>query len=134
MKSVEDIQQEVRQIGLQLCGNLKPPWLFSVAISPQRDGYPHIEVVGDEYHFVVTARGSELERKITKEVDELLFWLVEGDVLELACEWELNHRVPTQDTKRLIASKEIEYLDKINPKWAERKRKQIGNALMDNLW
>ena len=80
MKSIEYIQKEVARIGKLLCDKEKPAYLFSVASSPTHSGAPHIEIVGDEYHFVVTERGSEFERLKTQSVDDILYWLVEGDV------------------------------------------------------
>ena len=101
MKNIEHIQKEVRSIGKKLCGEEKPAYLFSVASSATHSGAPHVEIVGDEYHFVVTERGSEFERRKTKDVDELLYWFVSGDVGQLARDWELKRRVDGQDSRRL---------------------------------
>ena len=121
MKSIKYIQDEVKRIGGELCENSKQKWLFKVSNTATHDGSPHVEIIGAEYHLVVTERGSEFERKTTKDIDELLFWLVSGDVFELACDWELEHRIEGQDSRRLLFAKEIEYLDKTNPKWANKK-------------
>jgi len=44
--------------------------------TPQHNGTPHIEVVGGKYHYVVTERGRELERRVAESEDEILYWLV----------------------------------------------------------
>ena len=38
--------------------------------TPQHDGTPHIEQEGHEFHFVVTERGSEFERRRTKDPED----------------------------------------------------------------
>ena len=130
MKSIEYIQKEVALIGEALCGESKPAYLFSVASSPTHSGAPHIEIAGDEYHFVVTERGSEFERRETKDVDDILYWLVEGDVGDLARSCELKNRVEAQDSRRLWFQKELELLNAVNRGWAKRKeaeQKQVLN-------
>jgi hypothetical protein len=57
---------------------------------PQHDGGPHVEIIGDKYHYVVTERGSELERKITTDRQELLYWLISGVVFEMVGDFELS--------------------------------------------
>ena len=132
MKSIDYIQEEVRRIGKELCGDSKPSYLFSVASSPTHSGAPHVEIVGDEYHFVVTERGSEFERRKTKDVDELLYWFVSGDVGQLARDWELERRVDGQDLRRFWFAKEVELLKSINPEWAKRKEQHQQNVLKEH--
>lgn len=121
MNSIEYIQKEVRSIGNVLCGEGKPSYLFSVASAPTHSGAPHVEIVGNEYHLVVTERGSEFERQKTSDIDELLYWIVSDDVSQLARDWELECRIENQDSRRLWFSKEVEILQTINPEWAKKK-------------
>jgi hypothetical protein len=132
MKSIDYIQDEVRRIGKELCGDSKPSYLFSVACSPTHSGAPHVEIVGDEYHFVVTERGSEFERRKTNDVDQLLYWFVSGDAGQLARDWELERRVDGQDSRRLWFAKEVELLQTINPKWAKRKEQHQQSVLNEH--
>ena len=132
MKSIEYIQNELGRIGKILCGESKPAYLFSVAASPTHSGAPHIEIVGNEYHYVVTERGSEYERKITKNIDDIIYWLVSGDVGDLARTWELKNRVESQDSRRLWFKKELELLEKVNPDWAARKEAEQRQVLSEH--
>lgn len=132
MKSIKQIQEEVRGIGKKLCGDNKPAYLFSVASSATHSGEPHVEIVGDEYHFVVTERGSEFERRKTKDVDELLYWFVSGDVGQIARDWELEGRIDGQDSRRIWFAKEVELLHTIKPEWAERKEHHQQNVLKEH--
>jgi hypothetical protein len=132
MKSIEYIQKEVARIGKLLCGDDKPAYLFTVASAPTHSGAPHVEIVGDEYHFVVAERGLEFERQKTRNVDDILYWLVEGDVGGLARTWELKNRIEGQDSRRLWFKKEIELLEKVNPEWATRKEAEQKQVLAEH--
>jgi hypothetical protein len=45
-----------------------------------------------------------------------------GDVSQLARDWELEHRIQDQDSRRLWFQKELELLEMINPEWAIRRK------------
>ncbi len=132
MKSIEYVQKEVARIGKQLCGDSKPSYLFAVASSPTHSGAPHVEIIGDEYHFVVTERGSEYERLKTKNLDDIIYWFVEGDVGDLARTWELKNRLEGQDSRRLWFKKEVELLKSVNPEWASRKEAEQMQVLSEH--
>lgn len=132
MKSIEFIQKEVARIGRQLCGESKPAYLFAVASSATHSGAPHVEISGNEYHFIVTERGSEFDRHKTKNVDDILYWFVEGDVGDLASTWELKNRVEGQDSRRLRFKKEIELLKVVNSEWAFRKEAELKKVLIEH--
>ncbi len=102
-----------------------------VHTTPQHDGTPHVEVVGGKYHYVVTERGREFERRVTESEDEILYWLVSDLVFDLATKYELEHRVPGRDSRRLLFAKEIELMERVNPEWAERTRQKIRNILKE---
>lgn len=129
MKSIEQIQKEVTRIGRILSSESKLAYLFSVTSLPTHTGAPHIEIVGDEYHYVITERGSEFERRTTKDAEDILYWIISSDVGELAREWELKHRVENQDSRRLWFQKELELLETVNPEWAKRKQAEQKQIL-----
>lgn len=96
---------------------------------PQHDGSAHAEQIGKSYFFVVTERGTEFERRQTIDPDELLSWFVRGLTGDLAREWELNNRVPHQDSRRLWFRKHIELLNDINEAWAAAQENQYIQVL-----
>jgi len=132
VKTIGSIQKEVRRIGKIVCGERKPRFLFSVASSPTHNGVPHVELVGDEYHFVVTERGSEFERLRTTDIDELLYWLVSSDVSQLARDWELALRGENQDSRRLWFHKELELLEQIKSEWSQKRRSHQMKILSEH--
>jgi len=97
--------------------------------SPQNDGSAHLEVVNAKFHYVVTERGSEFERKTTTEKDQLLYWFVSDLVFRLASNYELKNRIQGQSFRRLLFAKEIELMESLNKNWAEYKRLEIEEIL-----
>jgi hypothetical protein len=96
---------------------------------PSMDGGPHVERIGDAYAYIVTERGSELDRRVTRDPDELLYWLVSTLTREMASEYELSHRNDQVDSRRLLFDKHIELLEQANPQWAARKRLEYDVVL-----
>lgn len=100
------------------------------ATSRTDDGGPHVELHDGIFAYVVTERGSEYERRETKDPDELLYWLVSDTTREAAQLYELKHRLRGRDCRRLLFSKHIEILQGIRSVWAERKRAEYEEVLL----
>lgn len=98
---------------------------WPVRTSPMQDGFPHVEVDGNLYAYVVTERGSELERRTTDSEDELLYWLASDMVFSLAGYYEFHHRQPGSDSRRLMFAREIDLMGRIKPAWKDRKQAEI---------
>jgi hypothetical protein len=80
---------------------------------------PHIEVDGRGYHYVVVERGEELSRITTDDLDKLLYHVFASVTFELACQYELKHRVKHQDFRRIMFRRQVELLSRLSPKWGE---------------
>ena len=123
----------VRRRYVQACDRLGVPEArFPYQSQPAHDGSPHVEVTDDHYHFVVTERGTELERRSTPDVDELLYWLLQGVTFGLACEFELRHRVAGQDFRRLLFAKQLELLRRLSPDWERKRASEIERVLQQH--
>jgi hypothetical protein len=99
------------------------------ATSPTNDGGAHIEQNGPMYAFVVTERGQEYERRETDNPDDVLYWLVSDVTREAAQQYELRHRAPGRDVRRLLFAKHVEILEGIRADWASRKRAEYEAIL-----
>jgi len=129
MKDIDYIRKEVLKIKRKLdCINIRTG-LFNVCTSPTNTEYPHIEFRGNEYHFVETYKGSEIHRQKTTDVKELIFWLVEPDIFELACTWELKHRAKYKDPRRAMFAKQTEYMEQACPEYVDRLKLLHKNLL-----
>jgi hypothetical protein len=81
---------------------------------------PHIEVNALGYHYVVVERGSEESRLTTLNLDELLEKIFKSVTFNLACKYELAHRVEFQDSRRILFPRQIGLLNALSANWAER--------------
>ena len=50
-------------------------------------------------------------------------------IFKVASEYEIKNRVAGRDFRRLLFDKEIELFKRINLKWAERRKEEIGRTL-----
>lgn len=121
--TLKNIQSRFRIIADQL-GSQR-----SLPTTPQHDGSAHAEHIGGNYFYVVTERGSEFERRVTKVPDELLSWFVRDLTYEIAGSWELTHRIPSQDSRRLRFKKHVELLRGINDSWADQQQAHYDDVL-----
>lgn len=88
--------------------------------TPQHDGSPHIESNGNAFAYVITERGEEYKRKTTTNEDDILYWLVHDLTWEMASRFELAHRKPNVDSRRLLFQKHLELLGTIDYRWEKR--------------
>src|SRR5690242_11037095 len=99
MNSVSAVKSRYYSIARQLGA---PAVHVHFATRPQHDGRPHVERGGDNFCYIVTERGQERERRRTHDPEELLYWLVSDLTWAMASEYELSHRAPDQDFRRLL--------------------------------
>lgn len=100
--------------------------------TPQHDGSPHIEQEGDEFHFVVTERGSELERRRTKDPEEILYWLLDGVTQIVATNYELKNRDENRDGREIWFPLQEKLLFNMKPEWGIRKQQAHLKILRDH--
>jgi len=140
------VRQRVREISQQIAA----PEGHVLIGESRGDGTPNIEILGDyefvrgihgtpisrpaekSFAFVVNERGIEHERRITTDLDELLYWIFEVITSSMATDFERRHRVEGQDSRRLWFAKQEELLGLLNPEWRERKRSHHSEILKDH--
>ena len=64
-----------------------------------------VEIDGDTYAWVKTERSQEVERRLTRDLDELLFWLIGSVIFEMATAYEFANRIEGQDFRRVLFAK-----------------------------
>lgn len=97
--------------------------------TPSQDGAAHVKIDDDGYHYIVTERGKELNHQTTLDPDELLYWLLSDVVFYMASKYELDNRMPNQDSRRLMFKKEVDLFKKLDQGWAQKKEKEIASIL-----
>lgn len=125
-KTVEKIKLELEEMAKVI--NAPQAYLPTYHWS-EGSGRPHIEVRDDGYHFVVSERGHESQRKVTQDLDDILYWSISGATFSVAGQYELNHRIPDQDFRRLLFQKDLELLEKVNKEFAFKRKTEIDQIL-----
>ncbi|MDP3068787.1 MAG: Imm63 family immunity protein [Opitutaceae bacterium] len=100
--------------------------------TPAHDGSPHIESEGADFCFVVTERGTEFERRRTREPETILYWLLNGLTFQMASDFEVKHRKPNEDSRRQLFTKQIELLSSMNPDWGRRRAEELRQVLSEH--
>jgi len=126
MIDFSSLQKRVYELGAK--GGLPSSYLRVYNASPQ-NGAPHIEMLHERYDWVVTERGEELFRSSTSDLDELLFWVLDGAASAYSFDYELGHRVVGQDFRKIAFAKREQVMRSIDPIWGDRARKLIDEVL-----
>jgi Immunity protein 63 len=72
------------------------------------------------YRWIVRERGQEIEHRLTLDEDELMCWVFSEITFEMAALYEVGHRRPSQDSRRLLFQHQLELLAKLSPVWKTR--------------
>lgn len=128
MLDFNGIQEKVYEYGAVIDA---PKELLKIFPLPQTDGSPYIQVVRNEYHYIVEERGLELEHRVTTNVDILLYWIMSDIVFNLANRYELKYRVEGIDNRRLLFNKKIELLRSLNLNWGRIAEMEVNEILKE---
>ena len=115
--SLSGLEAEFRSLALKLDVE---PYYKAFHTSPQHDGTPHVEMRSGKFEFVVTERGSELERISGLGNDEVLFLLFAGITSIMATSYELRNRKPTGDGRAVWFPYQEKLMAELRPSWGLR--------------
>jgi hypothetical protein len=126
MKTLQEIEKEVAKLARRLGASLHDMPTYGVS----RDGaYPHVEVSGGLYHYVVVERGQEIVRRSSVDFDDLIYWIFSSVTHNMAFSYELTNRVEDQDCRRIAFPKQIKLMKRLGPKMGERLEQDIAEIL-----
>jgi hypothetical protein len=122
---------EIQNLAQDLASRIKAPtYLLPTFSSPIGDATPNIEVDNSGlYHFVISERGTEYDRKITSDLNDLMYWIFSSVTFSMACDYELQNRIEDKDSRRIMFAKQEELLELLNKDWAEKERKEHQSIL-----
>jgi hypothetical protein len=115
--SISALAAEFHAMAAQL--NVEP-YYKAFHTSPQHDGAPHVEMRSGKFEFVVTERGSELERISGLDNDEVLYLLFEGITSIMATSYELRNRKPGGDGRSVWFPYQEKLMEELRPSWGVR--------------
>jgi 8-oxo-dGTP pyrophosphatase MutT (NUDIX family) len=119
---------------LELGARIEAPEEAYPPFDDRRDaGYPNVLRRGGEWVREVHERGQLLDRRTSPEDDDALYWIFKDVTRSMASRWELAHRVPDPewriDTRIGWAGRQLELLTILDPRWAERFRREEDSWL-----
>tara|TARA_R110000850_G_scaffold76313_1_gene165701 strand:- start:312 stop:818 length:507 start_codon:yes stop_codon:yes gene_type:complete len=122
---------EIKTIVSQLAESINAPlYLLPTYCNPNGDATPDIEVDNSGvYHYVISERGIEVERRSTSELNDLMYWIFASVTFNMACDYELKNRIEGKDSRRILFAKQEELLGKLNIEWQKRERKEHQSIL-----
>ena len=129
------MQSLARQIAEEHAGLLKragiAPENYPLFFERQDDGSFHIEIGPENrLELVVTERGSILSRTRYRDLGALLYELVKSATFAEAQACELAHRVPGQDSRRLLFERQITLMGRISSEWRQRLSWEVADILV----
>lgn len=96
------------------------------------DGAPHVEFSDGNYHYIVTERGLELERRSTDDAREILFWMLKDLTFWEGVALEFKNRVEGRDCRRSIFPHQLELMRRADEQFAVRLENDIAETLKQN--
>ena len=127
--SISTIRKKVSEYGKKIHA---PSHLLSVRASSDGFGTPHIEIDENGYNYVVSERGEEFERRQTKDIDKLLYWIFKQIVFIMASDYELENRKPNEDFRRQLFAKQIELMEQLDSKFAQWNKEDLDKILEES--
>lgn len=124
--SIEEIQKEVDKLVSKIG---YPPHSVTVFSVPTNDGTPYVSFENQMYNYISSERGYEFSRKTTKSVNELLYWITLGFVSNISFQYELEHRIPGRDGRRIAFPMIIALMAIMNKEWEVKAQKEIDQTL-----
>ena len=106
--------------------------LYAFLTKPHDDGSPHVEYIDDKFHYIVTERGSENDRRSTADTGEILYWMLNDLLFWMSVSYELKHRVEGQDCRRIMFARRIELMRNVGREFTERLEQEIALTLVRN--
>ena len=127
--SINSIQQQVWEMASKINA---PKSLTTVFAASPQDGRPHVEIHKDEFHLITEERGAFFSENVTENLDILLYWIFRSITLQMAQEYELQHRVEHQDSRKIMFLKQLELMFKLSPTWHNQLKDEIEAILFAN--
>jgi hypothetical protein len=113
----DEILQEIMNLARLINA---PKMYFPTFDYPKGDATPFIEIVDNEYCYIISERGQERERKKTSNLHELLYWIFEDITWIMSIKYEVQNRIEDKDNRRISFQKQEELLAKLNLEWSKR--------------
>lgn len=117
----------------ELCQRAEPHQGRYTFLTKREDvGVPHVEFHDGEYHYIVTERGLDLERRSTADRREILYWMLYDLTFWMGVAFEFKSRIEGPDVRRKIFAHQLELMKRADQQFADRLEIQIAETLSRN--
>jgi hypothetical protein len=121
---------EIRELINKTANKINAPESYLPTFGINEDfARPEVRVDKRGYHYVIIERGQEIKHQITKNLDELLYWIFKDITFEMACDFEVRNRINGQDFRRLLFNKQLEFISFINEEFTQLLKIEIEKIL-----
>ncbi len=115
--NLDDVRRAVRSLAHTLGARST---MFPTFGASEQSGRPHVESSRGRFDLVVCERGTEFARTSTQDPNLLLYWIFTGITYQMASDFELAHRKPRTDNRRLMFSKQEAFMALLDDTWSQR--------------
>jgi hypothetical protein len=124
--SLDEIKKKVYELAMKIDvpSNLLPTYGQQIW-----DAHPYIEVDNLFMYYIISERGEEYERKMTDNIDELLYCIFSSVTFSMASDHELKNRIEDKDCRRIMFAKQEQLLGQLNDNWREKKSAEHQSIL-----
>lgn len=124
--TLREIEREIRSLAARIDA---PEGAFPTFGASEQDGTPHIETDARGLHWVVCERGLELERHTFETLSALMEHVFDSITFGMGVAYELRHRRPLADGRRLIFARQLFLMERLSTEWSERCAARIRSTL-----
>lgn len=125
--SLADIKLQVDKLAAKIQA---PEYLLPTYGSSEDGARPHIEIDRpNKLFYIVVERGEEIRKDYATELNDLLYMIFSNVTFSMACDYELKHRIESQDFRRILFAKQEELLGFLKPDWQTREHEHHKTIL-----
>ena len=117
MYRIEDIQQHINELAALIGA---PEHSLPTYDFPDGLARPYVEVEPTRLSCIISERGTEYERRVTTEEDELRYWVFKSVTFSMASNLDVAHRREHEDSRRQLFSYQLGLLERLKPDWKAR--------------
>ncbi|MFC0350696.1 Imm63 family immunity protein [Undibacterium danionis] len=122
MMPLNEIQRKIYKMGQDAA--IHPSRLI-LRTGSSGDGVPYIDISNGTYDYVIAERGVEFSRRITNDLDEFLYYFLDGVISMLSFEYEFAHRKNSEYLINVAFDKKVELMSLISKSWGIRTYEEI---------
>ena len=116
---------------IKLLGKLihAPERLLDGYEKPNQYAQPYIEIKFPFYYLIISENGREVKRQRFLNAERLLYAVFEIITFDMALQYELMHRVPLQDSRRVLFFYQLKLMEKLSAKWHKQLQNKIAGIV-----